>query len=176
MMRYVRRDAGTGRIVGDFAQPQPGYADEAIDEGATEFLQWLNPPATLDQAIAAKDAEIERKFQERYQLPILHQVGGVAREFHADAEAVTNIMGVVLLILSGISVPNPRPWTPRGSMTPVDVTHAELIGLGAVIAARKDLFFVAKKAMQAAVAAMTDVEAVLAVDAAAGWPDWPPVA
>lgn len=146
----------------------------AVGDGLAAQAARRNPPATLDQAIAAKDTDIESEFARLHQAPILHTVGGVEREFHADVEAVTNIMGVVLLINSGVPVPDPRPWTPRGSLTPVDVTHAELIGLGAAIASRKDQLFAAKKAKQAAVAAMADVAAVEAFDVEADWPSWPP--
>lgn len=128
-----------------------------------------NPPLTLDQAIASKDAVIEHLFEARHTAPILYAVGGTDYEWHADDEAVTNIMGVVLMIVAGVPVPNPRSWTPKGSLTPVEITHAELVHLGAVIAARKDALFVRKKAKQAEVAAMTDVADVLAYDPALGW-------
>lgn len=130
----------------------------------------LPPVPTLPEAIAAKDAAIEAEFKARAAATILHTVGGVEHPWHADGEAVTNIMGVVVMINSGVPVPNPRPWTPVGSHTSVDITHAELIGLGAAIAARKDILHAAKKAKQAAVAALTTIEDVAAYDAAAGWP------
>lgn len=127
------------------------------------------PPPSLEELIAAKDAAIEAEFHARATAQIAHTVGGVSYEFHADAEAIGNISGVVLLITAGVSVPDPRPWTPVGSFSPIDITHAELVGLGAAIAARKDALFVIKKAKQAAVAAMTDAGDVAAYDAAAGW-------
>ena len=85
--------------------------------------------------------------------PIVHVVGGLSYEWHADNDALQNIMGIVLLINSGVPVPDPRPWISlKGSSTSVSITHAELIGLGAAIAARKYALFVVKKAKQAEIA------------------------
>lgn len=119
--------------------------------------------------IAAKQAQIDAEFQRRCALPIEFAVGGETYRWHADAEARENILGVVLLIATGVPVPNPRPWTPVGYLTSVDVSHAELIMLGATIAGRKDALFVIKKAMQAAVDVMTDPLQIAAVDVAEGW-------
>jgi hypothetical protein len=91
-------------------------------------------------------------------------VGGLSYEWHADNDALQNIMGIVLLINSGVAVPDPRPWTPKGSSMSVSITHGELIGLGAAIAARKDALFIAKKAKQAEIAELDSVEAVAAFD------------
>jgi hypothetical protein len=118
---------------------------------------------------AAKSAALEAEYQRRWQLPITHTVGGAAREFHGDQEAVENISGIVLLIVAGLPVPNPRPWTPKDQASPVNVTHAELIGLGAAIAARKDALFAKKKIAQAAVAALTAPAAVDAYDVTDCW-------
>lgn len=41
-MRYVERRNGV--IVGDYANPQPGYAEEAMDEDAAEYVAYKNPP------------------------------------------------------------------------------------------------------------------------------------
>ena len=110
-------------------------------------------------------ARLEAEFRRRWQSPIDY----LGATWHADQEAVNNISGVVLLIAAGVPVPNPRPWTPRGSFTPVEVTHAELVGLGAAIASRKDALFAAKKAKQAEVAGLTSVAALAAYDVAVGW-------
>jgi hypothetical protein len=37
MIRYVQRDAATGKIVGEFASPQPSIPTEVIDEGHPEL-------------------------------------------------------------------------------------------------------------------------------------------
>ena len=122
------------------------------------------PPPTLEQVKANADQQVEIEFHKRASEPIAHVVGGLSYEWHADNDALQNIMGIVLLINSGVPVPDPRPWTPKGSSTSVSITHAELIGLGAAIAARKDALFVAKKAKQAEIAELDTVEAVAAFD------------
>lgn len=127
------------------------------------------PPTSLAELIAAKDAAIEREFAGRVTSPISFEVDGGVHLWHADAAAVTNIMGVVLLIAAGVPVPNPRTWTPVGSFDAVAITHAELIGLGATIAARKDVLFTIKKTKQAEVAALTDVDDVREYDVMSGW-------
>lgn len=118
---------------------------------------------------SAKHEETEAEFARLYCEPIAFTVDGVEYQFHADAEARENISGIVLLIAIGAPIPNPRPWTPLGSMTPVDITHAELAGLGGAIAARKDALFTIKKAKQAALAELTEPVDVDAVDPLAGW-------
>lgn len=114
---------------------------------------------------AAAKFRVEREFQARAKASVAY----LDATWHADDEAVQNIMGVVLLIATGAPVPNPRPWTPQGSLTPVDLTHAQIIGLGATIAARKDALFIIKKQKQAAIAALTDAHEIADYDAAAGW-------
>lgn len=132
---------------------------------------YLRPaPEAAGDYIAGQQAAIEAEFQRRVSAPIAFPVDGTEYEWHADDEAIQNIMGVVLLIAAGVPVDNPRPWTPRGSLTPVDITHAELVGLGATIAARKDVLFAAKKTKQSTVAAMTDPAEVAAFDVTADWP------
>lgn len=120
--------------------------------------------------IAEKSAAIQVEFNRRATENIAYTVDGQELIWDADATAIENISGVVLLIASGVPIPNPRSWTPVGSFTPVDITHAELIGLGAAIAARKDALFVVKKAKQAEVAALGDANAVAAYDVMADWP------
>lgn len=123
----------------------------------------------LDAMRAAKFDEIEQQFQDRVQAPITFEVGGKSYDWHADDEAVKNISGVVLMILAGVPVPNPRQWTPVGSTSPVAITHDELIGLGVAIAQRKDALFVVKKQKQAEVNAKKIGSTIDAYDAAAGW-------
>jgi hypothetical protein len=141
----------------------------AVDVGAGQVTRtWTARARTADEwesLRAAPLARIEREYAARWQAPIDY----AGHTWHADQEAVGNISGVVLMIAAGVPVPNPRPWTPLGSLTPVSLTHAELVGLGAAIAARKDALFVVKKAKQAEVAALSSVSALLSYNATAGW-------
>lgn len=119
--------------------------------------------------IADKDSAYEAEFTRRCDLPIVLPVGGVDHSWHADAEARENLMGVILLIATGVPVPDPRPWTSMDSDVPVSITHAGLVGMGAAIAARKDALFVKKKTMQIALSAMTDPAQIAVVDVTQGW-------
>lgn len=123
----------------------------------------------LDDMRAAKRLAISTEFQTRAADVISYSVGGVSKTWDADAEAVTNITGVVLMIAAGVSVPDPRPWTAHGELTPTTVSHAELLGLGGAIAARKDALFAKKKTLEAALAALTDPAAIDAFDPTQGW-------
>jgi Domain of unknown function (DUF4376) len=159
-------DFRTNDLIVDFT---PYQALLAVAQTAAAALD-SPPPPTLAAAIADKQAQVQNQFLIRAAMPISYAVGGTTYQWDADGEAIQNIMGVVLLITSGVSVPDPRPWTPHGSLTPVSISHADLVGLGAAIAARKDALFVAKKSKQAAIAAITDVAAVQAYDPTADWP------
>jgi hypothetical protein len=58
-------------------------------------------------------------------------IAGTAYPFGADAESRENIMGAVTAINAGVGIPNPRSWTPKGALQPLDLTHADLIAIGA---------------------------------------------
>ncbi len=134
---------------------------------------WTVPAPDPDRfpgLVAQALARISDEFERRSNAPIKYTVGGVEYQWGGDADARENIMGVVILIAAGVPVDNPRPWTPQKAMTPVMITHAELIGLGAALATRKDALYVAKKALSAAVLAATTEAELEAVDIAAGWP------
>lgn len=124
---------------------------------------------TLNEAVKLRSEDIAREFKLHACASISHRVGGVVYEFNADDEAIQNIMGVIMLITVGLPVPDPRDWTPLGSLVAVSITHAELIGLGGAIASRKDALHVRKKKKQQAIANLPDVFTVLDYDATADW-------
>lgn len=146
-----------------------------VEEGPTVTILadkvtrvWTARPKSSDELDAMRAAaknRVEREFQARAKATIAY----LDETWHADDEAVQNIMGVVLMIAAGVPVPNPRPWTPVGSLTPVDLSHAGIVGLGAAIAARKDALFVVKKQKQAAIAGLTDAHEIADYDASTGW-------
>lgn len=125
------------------------------------------------EMIAAKDAEIDAEFMKRYCAPILHEVGGVEYEFHADGPARENIQGVLDMYNEGDRMgqlrPDPRPWTPKGAPAFIMITRDELALLGIAIGARKDALYVIKKGKQLALAALTDPAEINAVDPLNGW-------
>ena len=112
----------------------------------------------------AKIAEIKAEFRSRSAAPITYAVARKDYLWHADADAVGSILAA-LLVISGGS----RTWTPKDALSPVKVTLAELSGLGAAIASRNDVLFAAKKAKEAAVAALTDPASIAAFPVKEGW-------
>ena len=123
--------------------------------------------------IAAKDAEIEAEFTRLYCAPVTYSVGGQEYQFHADTNARENITGVLQMYreaaLVGLTLPDPRSWTPLGSADPIEISRAELAGLGITIGARKDALHTIKKARQKALALLTDPAEIDAVDPLTGW-------
>lgn len=116
-----------------------------------------------------KDKEISDEFYIRVKQPIPYTVNGVEYLFDADDEAITNLIGVAMLVIAGLAVPNPRPWSPHKSLTPVFLTHDDILGIGKAIADRKDYYFVKKKQKQAELAACTTPQQLAYFDALSGW-------
>lgn len=120
-----------------------------------------------------KADEIEAEFQRRWQLPITHEIDGAPYEWHADQEAVDNIIGVLMSYREadsiGITLPDPRNWTPLGFLKPLTIARKQLVGLGLAIGGRKEALFVRKKIKQTELAALEKPADILAYDAAAGW-------
>ncbi len=141
---------------------------EITIEDARILRTYFSRPITNEELQERKDlllASVETAFQTRCKAPIAY----LDYSWHADDEAVQNIMGVVLLIAVGAPVPNPRPWTPVGQLTPISLTHAQLIGLGGLIAYRKDVLFVIKKQKQAEVSLLTTMNELNSYDVDQGW-------
>lgn len=123
--------------------------------------------------IAGRCNEIEGVFQRLWQLPIQFTVNGEDYEFHADQEAVDNIMGCLMAYREGeaigIALPDPRNWTPKGFDKPIAISRAQLTQLGLAIYARKDALFACKKAKQAQVRGMSDAHEIDSYDVSVGW-------
>lgn len=153
-------------------------ASEALDGpdtiiGATQVTKrWTKRAKTqseIDAMVASVDARLEKEFERRWTAPIAHTINGVEYMWHADRDAVTNIMGVMMSAqAAGIGTGTARTWTPIGSNVGVQVTIADVIALGLAIAQRKDALFATKKLRQAALKTMSPSD--LAVyDVGAGW-------
>jgi len=125
---------------------------------------FITPPIIITKE--ELKSQVSALFEQKWQEPIEYSVSGTSYTWDADNSAVQNISGVVVLILAGVPVPNPRTWTPYQSNTPIQITHAELIGLGLAIASRKDTLFFKKKTKYAEIDALTDTNTY---DVNAGW-------
>lgn len=159
-------------------RPEYDPSSEALDGpdtviSATQVIKrWTKRAKTqdeIDAMIASVDARIEREFERRWTAPIAHTVNGVEYTWHADRDAVTNIMGVMLSAqAAGIGLDAARTWTPVGFDVGVQVTFADVIALGLAIAQRKDALFAIKKAKQAQLKTMSPAE-IAACDVTGGW-------
>lgn len=159
-------------------RPEYDQASEALDgpdtvvSAAQVTRRWTKRAKTqseIDVMIAGVDARIEREFERRWTAPITQPINGVEYTWHADRDAVTNIMGVMLSAqAAGIGLDTARTWTPVGSDIGVPVTIADVVALGLAIAQRKDALFAAKKAKQAQLKTMRLAE-VAAYDVAGEW-------
>lgn len=63
---------------------------------------------------------------------------GNEEPFGCDSTTQNNIIGINAAIAVGVSVPNPMYWTPKGSTTPVAVTHQELADIGSALLNKKN--------------------------------------
>ena len=153
-------------------------ASEALDGpniiiGATQVTKrWTKRAKTqseIDAMIALVDARLEKEFDRRWMAPIAHTINGVEYMWHADRDAVTNIMGVMLSAqAAGIGLDATRTWTPVESDVGVQVTIADVIALGLAIAQRKDALFATKKLRQAALKTMPPSD-LATYDVSVGW-------
>lgn len=66
---------------------------------------------------------------------------GNEEPFGCDSTTQNNIIGINAAIAVGVSVPNPMYWTPKGSTTPVAVTHQELADIGSALLNKKNDYY-----------------------------------
>jgi hypothetical protein len=66
---------------------------------------------------------------------------GNEEPFGCDNTTQNNIIGINAAIAVGVSIPNPMYWTPKGSTTPVAVTHQELADIGSALLNKKNDFY-----------------------------------
>lgn len=159
-------------------RPEYDPASEVIEGpdivvGATQVTKrWTKRAKTqdeIDAMIAVVDRRLEREFERLWTAPIAHTINGVEYLWHADRDAVTNIMGVMLSAqATARGLDTERTWTPIGSNVGVPMTIADVIALGLAIAQRKDVLFALKKAKQAQLKTLLPAD-LAAYDVTAGW-------
>ncbi|AVR89004.1 hypothetical protein [Thauera aromatica] len=126
----------------------------------------------LDRARTSRQAEVGAELARRDLAPIAY--AGAA--FDADTQARENISGTLGRLLRGDGLPggwigwrdraNAMHWATDDAAT----VQAHLAALSRAIEDRKQALLVAAWQHKAAIAALTDISAVLAHDLAAGWP------
>lgn len=123
----------------------------------------------VSEMAEAKVAELETEYRRRNAEPFTATVDGVERTWHGDAEGMSNVEGINILIARDpTSVPNPRPWKPYEADI-ITVSHDGFLAIGAAFAARKDAHFTTLQIKKATVRSMTDPADVDAFDPLAGW-------
>lgn len=145
---------------------EEGPAITILEDKVTRV--WTVRAKNSDELAAMRQAAVARiaaEFRRRWTAPITY----LDEEWDADEEAVMNVQGVVTAYLLGDTEGFPRPWTPRGTLTPVLLSWNDLKGLGIAMKQRKDALFFVKKQKQAAVAALTDAQAIHDYDVTTGW-------
>lgn len=142
--------AALGITVDDVPDPLPSLADAQAAR------------------VAALSAEHDRRF-EAYIVTV--DVGGVSRPYGCDARTRESVLAIVGAIQAAPGlIPNPRPFTPKGQIAPVDTTHAEMIAIYLAGLAAGDAHYTVYATHKATILALTDAAAVLAYDITTGWP------
>lgn len=90
-------------------------------------------------------------------------------QFQCDTDSRENIIGINTAISIGLSVPNPRPWTPKGAQTPVMVTHEEFAAIGQAILNKKDELYQIYFAHKTAINALSGYWDVITYDYTTGY-------
>lgn len=152
-----------GAVVSKPPQPSQFHAWDWLTKS------WL---PDLAAALTARKREIDAEFVRRDLAPIAY--AGAA--FDADTQARENISGALVRLLRGDGLPggwigwrdraNAMHWATDDAAT----VQAHLAALSRAIEDRKQALLVAAWQHKAAIAALTDISAVLAHDLAAGWP------
>ena len=97
-----------------------------------------------------------------------------------DAETRENLAGLAQIVmqiqlgnLPAEMMANPRAYTPKGMLEPVDLTHAEIVSVAAIVADAKDKVINAYLAHKSYIMAEArTLEELQAYDITANWPDY----
>lgn len=154
-----------GQVVGD------GYIQD-------KFRAWLAGGAQIGQNLNFLANKKSEKTQQAWSemnrrledYSVTVTISGNDYPFGCDSESRDNIMGLNTAIAIGIAVPNPRDYTPKGYLTPVQCTHADLAAIGAALLTAKDTFIASYLVHKAAISALTTSIEVAAYDITTGWP------
>lgn len=85
-----------------------------------------------------------------------------------DKGSRDNIEGILIGVALGVT-PNPRPWTPKGEIAPISVSHADLTLIGATMMAAVDANIQKYLAHKFAIMALTTEQEIVDYDLTLGW-------
>lgn len=131
--------------------------------------------AALKSKLIADAWSLQEKKLSDYTVHV--SINGGSKPFGCDPVTIENITGINGLIsqqLHGLlppnTIPNPRPFTPKGEQIPVSVTHTEFAQIGAMLAYGKQLHFTVYATHKAYITALTDETEINNYDITTGWP------
>lgn len=170
-----------GRWIG--SAPAGGYVAEATSKPPAAFHgeqwvwdtdEWVDGRSASDILAYAQN----RKVDEMWAFTLM-QIENDAIEvtvsagdywFGMDSNTMTNFERTLRGIDLG-TVANPRPWTPKGEIFPISVTHDDIRTIAAARGLRYEEWITVYLTHKAAVKTSTDPEAVRNYDYSAGWPN-----
>lgn len=145
-----------------------GELVDMTDEEIAEFQQ---------SQIAAISVERARKINLAWQLCSNRNETGIvvvetssgAHSFGIDSVSQENIKSVLIGVSLGVT-PNPRPWTPKGEIAPINVTHSDLILIGSTMMQAVDDNIQAYLRHKANLTAFETLQEIQDYDLQVGWP------
>jgi len=96
-------------------------------------------------------------------------IDGVPYQFGCDRETRENIIGLVAAINAGVPISNPRPWFPKGHLSSIMISHADVAAIGGALLAKKDACYGVYFTHKANIMALTDPAAIQAYDVTRGY-------
>lgn len=100
---------------------------------------------------------------------VIVSISGQNQTFGTDKVTQDNIVGINTAISVGIDVSNPTMWTPKGSVTPVPVTHQELAAIGGAILNKKDELYQVYFTHKSAINNLVETVDILKYDYSGGY-------
>lgn len=88
--------------------------------------------------------------------------------FGTDVVTQDNVTKVMVGVIAGV-VPNPRPWTPKGALEPISVTHADIALIGAAMLSQVDANIQNYLTHKRNIMDLTAAADVTAYDITTGW-------
>lgn len=151
----------------------PIYANNQI-----EIAREWTPPADLSQIKAHKISLAWNECNSRLENYTVNiPISGNVYPFGSDSETRENVIGLNALIdkergglLPSGTVPNPRPFTPKGSTTPVNVSHQDFAIMGAMLAQAKDQHVMAYLYHKSVILSLESSEDIENYDVTVGFP------
>lgn len=169
-----------------FTKPDPNDEDirydmttqEVIDEMGTWYDTFVTDMAASlpqfvsnrmkSEAISAAFLHLETRLEDAF-VSVAISSTGQNEPFGVDKTTQENIIGTNTAIAVGVPLPDPMYWTPKGSATPVVVTHGELATIGGAILNKKNEYYQNYFTHKAAINALSNVADILKYDYTTGY-------